>query len=241
MPLLESHVSSEIESAEVVEEETTEEEAVGEAGGYYTKGVWKLIDAHGADAVLREMLRFLHAEVIQDFTNHMNDANSMSFESDMEDDKEDDYSKTFKTPHGKVTANWDFNSQEYGDFDVEDEQLQDIMMSTWADDYGPVDHDNLRDFIKAAMKKRKGMSESPDMEDGGEDDASKTWKTPYGKVTANWSFYAGEYSDFDAEDEQLQDILMSDESETVDHDNVVDVIKAALRKRKGMTEVQATI
>jgi hypothetical protein len=81
LQLLESHVSSAIESAEVVEEETTEEEAVGEAGGYYTKGVWKLIDAHGADAVLREMLRFLHADVIQDFTNHMHDADAMSFES----------------------------------------------------------------------------------------------------------------------------------------------------------------
>ncbi len=75
VPLLESHVSSEIESAE----------AVDEAGGYYTKGVWKLIDAHGADAVLREMLRFLHADVIQDFTNHMHDANAMSFESTVDE------------------------------------------------------------------------------------------------------------------------------------------------------------
>ena len=79
LSLLESHdltddnnVSSAAESAEVV----------GEAGDYYTKGVWKLIDAHGADAVLREMLRFLHADVIQDFTNHMHDADVMSFESE---------------------------------------------------------------------------------------------------------------------------------------------------------------
>lgn len=60
-------------------------EAVDEAGGYYTKGVWKLIDAHGADAVLREMLRFLHADVIQDFTNHMHDADAMSFESTVDE------------------------------------------------------------------------------------------------------------------------------------------------------------
>ena len=103
--------------------------------------------------------------------NRLKHLSGMSESPDMQDDKEDDASKTFKTPYGKVTANWDFNSQEYGDFDVEDDQLQDIMMSTWADDFGPVDHDNLRDFIKAAMKKRKGMGESAVNEGG-----SYSWK-----------------------------------------------------------------
>jgi uncharacterized protein (DUF2147 family) len=93
-------------------------------------------------------------------------------------------------------------------------------------------------YAQAKTLDEDATAESSDMQDGEEDDASKTWKTPYGKVTANWSFYAGEYSDFDAEDEQLQDILilMSDETETIDHDNVVDVIKAAMKKRKGMGE-----
>jgi len=70
-----------------------------------------------------------------------------------------DMTKTFKTPYGKVDANWDSNEGEFGDFDAEDKQLRDIMMDL-ADDFGSVDHDNVRDFVKAALKKRKGMNEA---------------------------------------------------------------------------------
>ena len=67
-----------------------------------------------------------------------------------------DSTKTFKTPYGKVDANWDSNAGEFGDFDAEDKQLRNIMMNM-ADDFGSVDHDNVRDFVKAAMKKRRSM------------------------------------------------------------------------------------
>jgi len=73
--------------------------------------------------------------------------------------KSTDSTKTFKTPYGKVDANWDSNAGEFGDFDAEDKQLRNIMMNM-ADDFGSVDHDNVRNFVKAAMKKRKGMQES---------------------------------------------------------------------------------
>ena len=73
--------------------------------------------------------------------------------------KSTDSTKTFKTPYGKVDANWDSNAGEFGDFDAEDKQLRNIMMNM-ADDFGSVDHDNVKAFVQAAMKKRKGMQES---------------------------------------------------------------------------------
>ncbi len=75
-----------------------------------------------------------------------------------------DMTKTFKTPYGKVDANWDSNAGEFGDFDAEDKQLRDIMMNM-ADDFDPVDHDNVKAFVQAAMKKRKGMNEADVEED----------------------------------------------------------------------------
>ena len=78
--------------------------------------------------------------------------------------KSTDSTKTFKTPYGTVDANWDSNAGEFGDFDAEDKQLRNIMMNM-ADDFGSVDHDNVRNFVKAALKKRKGMQESTEASD----------------------------------------------------------------------------
>ena len=45
------------------------EESVNEAGGYYTKGVWDMIEKHGADKVMRDMLEFLDADQIEAFVS----------------------------------------------------------------------------------------------------------------------------------------------------------------------------
>jgi hypothetical protein len=95
------------------------------------------------------------------------DMESMGWEIVMPSE-ETDYAKTFKTPYGNVDANWDSNAGEFGDFDAEDKQLRDIMMNM-ADDFGSVDHDNVKAFIQAAMKKRKGMNEAEEYVDPGEE------------------------------------------------------------------------
>ena len=45
------------------------DESVNEAGGYYTKGVWDMIEKHGADKVMRDMLEFLDADQIEAFVS----------------------------------------------------------------------------------------------------------------------------------------------------------------------------
>ena len=73
--------------------------------------------------------------------------------------KETDYAKTFKTPYGEVAANWSFYSGGFDDFDADDKKLQAII-NDMQDEYDEIDHDNVRAFIKAAMKKRRAMKES---------------------------------------------------------------------------------
>ena len=46
--------------------------AVDEAGGYYTKEVFAMIEKVGVDQVMRDLLEFLDGDTIQDFVNHMN-------------------------------------------------------------------------------------------------------------------------------------------------------------------------
>ena len=41
--------------------------AVDEAGGYYTQPVYDLIEKHGIEKVMHELLTSLDADVIQDF------------------------------------------------------------------------------------------------------------------------------------------------------------------------------
>ena len=43
------------------------EVSVTEAGGYYTQPVYDMIEKHGYEKVMRELLASLHADVIQDF------------------------------------------------------------------------------------------------------------------------------------------------------------------------------
>ncbi len=45
--------------------------AVDEAGGYYTKDVFAMIEKVGVDQVMRDLLEFLDGNTIQDFVNHM--------------------------------------------------------------------------------------------------------------------------------------------------------------------------
>ena len=45
--------------------------AVDEAGGYYTKDVFAMIEEHGIEQVMRDLLEFLDGDAIQDFVNHM--------------------------------------------------------------------------------------------------------------------------------------------------------------------------
>jgi hypothetical protein len=42
---------------------------VDEAGGYYTQPVYDMIEKHGYEKVMHELLTSLHADVIQDFLN----------------------------------------------------------------------------------------------------------------------------------------------------------------------------
>lgn len=51
------------------------EPAVAEAGGYYTKDVFVMIEKDGVDQVMRDLLEFLDHNVIQDFVNHMYEKN----------------------------------------------------------------------------------------------------------------------------------------------------------------------
>ena len=47
--------------------------AVDEAGGYYTKDVFAMIEKVGVEQVMRDLLEFLDGDAIQDFVNHMFD------------------------------------------------------------------------------------------------------------------------------------------------------------------------
>ena len=47
--------------------------AVDEAGGYYTKDVFAMIEKVGIEQVMRDLLEFLDGDAIQDFVNHMAD------------------------------------------------------------------------------------------------------------------------------------------------------------------------
>jgi len=86
------------------------------------------------------------------------DMESMGWEIVMPSE-ETDYAKTFKTPYGTVDANWSFYSGGFDDFDADDKKLQAII-NDMQDEYDEIDHDNVRAFIKAAMKKRRAMKES---------------------------------------------------------------------------------
>ena len=49
-----------------------DEPAVAEAGGYYTQPVYDLIEKHGYEKVMHELLTSLDADVIQSFLQRAN-------------------------------------------------------------------------------------------------------------------------------------------------------------------------
>mgnify|MGYP003641055794 CR=1 FL=1 len=50
----------------------SEEASVTEAGGYYTQPVYDMIEQHGYEKVMHELLTSLDADTIQDFINRAN-------------------------------------------------------------------------------------------------------------------------------------------------------------------------
>ena len=48
------------------------ESEITEAGGYYTQPVYDMIEKHGYEKVMHELLTSLHADVIQDFISRAN-------------------------------------------------------------------------------------------------------------------------------------------------------------------------
>jgi len=84
----------------------------------------------------------------------------------------------------------------------------------------------------------------------GYDANSTTFKTPYGEVTANYSSNSRAYDDFDADNNQLGDVLNNmdqhpsfDMSDGINHDNVEDYITMSVKKMSSMDEadVQETV
>jgi hypothetical protein len=77
----------------------------------------------------------------------------------------------------------------------------------------------------------------------GFDPNSTTFKTPYGEVVANYSSNSRAYDDFDADDNQLGDVLNNmdqhpefDMSDGINHDNVEDYITMCVKKMSSMNE-----
>ena len=77
----------------------------------------------------------------------------------------------------------------------------------------------------------------------GYDANSTTFKTPYGEVTANYSSNSRAYDDFDADNNQLGDVLNNmdqhpsfDMSDGINHDNVEDYITMSVKKMSSMDE-----
>ena len=62
------------------------DESVNEAGGYYTKGVWDMIEKHGVDKVMRDMLEFLDADQIEAFVSAQDSMEESSVYGESGDD-----------------------------------------------------------------------------------------------------------------------------------------------------------
>ena len=82
----------------------------------------------------------------------------------------------------------------------------------------------------------------------GFDPNSTTFKTPYGEVVANYSSNSRAYDDFDADDNQLGDVLNNmdqhpsfDMSDGINHDNVEDYITMCVKKMSSMSEASKTM
>ena len=150
-------------------------------------------------------------------------------------DKYDQYHVS--TPVGDIYAYYDPSYDEDGgdfvEFDSENPEVKRMLPQS-------AKKDELNGIINKIVDTVAGgkADVEEDVDPGEETDYAKTFKTPYGEVVANWSFYSGGFDDFDVEDKKLQAIIndMEDEYDEIDHDNVVDFIKAAMKKRRAMKE-----
>ena len=91
----------------LLREYTPDEASVTEAGGYYTQPVYDMIEKHGYEKVMAELLLKLDADVIQDFLNRADFDESID-EGKMSDmlihDSETLSKEEFSKKHGKDVA-----------------------------------------------------------------------------------------------------------------------------------------
>ena len=83
------------------------DESVNEAGGYYTQPVYDMIEKHGYEKVMHELLTALHADTIQDAMSRMDmeeSVNEGAVKRSIEDDAENMSKEEFTKKHGKEMA-----------------------------------------------------------------------------------------------------------------------------------------
>jgi hypothetical protein len=82
------------------------DKSVNEAGGYYTQPVYDLIEKHGYEKVMHELLTSLHADVIQKFLARgiEESVNEGAVKRSIEDDAENMSKEEFTKKHGKEMA-----------------------------------------------------------------------------------------------------------------------------------------
>ena len=82
------------------------DKSVNEAGGYYTQPVYDLIEKHGYEKVMHELLTSLHADVIQKFLAKgiEESVNEGAVKRSIEDDAENMSKEEFTKKHGKEMA-----------------------------------------------------------------------------------------------------------------------------------------
>ena len=82
------------------------DKSVNEAGGYYTQPVYDMIEKHGYEKVMHELLTSLHADVIQKFLARgiEESVNEGAVKRSIEDDAENMSKEEFTKKHGKEMA-----------------------------------------------------------------------------------------------------------------------------------------
>ena len=82
------------------------DKSVNEAGGYYTQPVYDMIEKHGYEKVMHELLTSLHADVIQKFLAKgiEESVNEGAVKRSIEDDAENMSKEEFTKKHGKEMA-----------------------------------------------------------------------------------------------------------------------------------------
>jgi hypothetical protein len=83
------------------------DKSVNEAGGYYTQPVYDMIEKHGYEKVMHELLTALHADTIQDAMSRMDmeeSVNEGAVKNQMIDDSENMTKAEFAKKYGKEAA-----------------------------------------------------------------------------------------------------------------------------------------